>query len=79
MPDKPSQLQFKKNSKGQRCLVYSEDTVTKANDGGLKNMKSERKVVWDFPSSNINRCPVRLVDKYLSLCPRYYLKPNFYL
>ena len=79
MPDKPSQLQFKRNFKGEKCLVYTEDTVTKANDGGLKNMKSERKVVWVYPSSNINRCPVRLVEKYLSLCPKYYNKPNFYL
>ena len=79
MPNQPSQLQLKKNSKGQRCLVYTEDTVTKANDGGLKNMKSDRKIVWVYPSSNINRCPVRLVEKYLSLCPPYYGKSNFYL
>ena len=79
MPDKLSQLQFKRNSKGQKCLVYTEDTVNKTNDGGLKNMKSERKIVWVYPSSNISRCPVRLVEKYLSLCPRYYGKPNFYL
>ena len=42
-------------------------------------MKSDCKVVWVYPSSNVNRCPVRLVEKYLSLCPRYYTKPNFYL
>ena len=79
MPDKLSQLQFKKNSQGQRCLAYTEDTVTKANDGGLKSMKSDRKVVWVYHSSNINRCPIHLVEKYLALCPRYYGKPNFYL
>ena len=79
MPDKPSQLQFKRNSKGQKYLVYTEDMVTKANDGGLRNMKSDRKIVWVYPSSNMNHCPVCLVEKYLSLCPRYYLKPKFYL
>ena len=80
MPDKESQLQFRLNSKGQRCLVYTEDTVTKANDGELKNMKSDRKIVWVCPSSNIDRCPVRLVEKYMKLCPEnYYAKPNFYL
>ena len=26
MPDKPSQIQFCKNYKGQRCMVYTEDT-----------------------------------------------------
>ena len=31
--DKPSQLTFQKNSKGQRCVVYTEDMVTKTNDG----------------------------------------------
>ena len=80
MPDKDSQLQFKVNSKGQRCLVYTEDTVTKANDGGLKNMKSDRKIVWVCPSSDVTRCPVRLVEKYIKLCPdNYFQKPNFYL
>ena len=57
MPEKDSQIQFKLNSKGQRCMVYTEDTVTKANDGGLSNMKCERKIVWVCPSSNISRCP----------------------
>ena len=79
MPDKPSQLQFKINSKGEKCLVYTEDTVTKANDGGLANMKTDRKVVWVYPSKNINRCPVRLVEKYIKLCPPFFKKSNFYL
>ena len=79
MPEKCSQLQFKRNSAGQKCLVYTEDTVTKANDGGLKNMKSDRKIVWVYPSKNVNRCPVRLVQKYINLCPNYHKKANFYL
>ena len=69
-PGKPSQLQFERDEvSGKRCLVYREDTVTKMNDGGLANLKKEHKVVWIFPSQNINRCPVCLVDKYVSLCP----------
>ena len=80
VPGKDSQLQFKYNTKGQKCLVYTEDMVTKANDGGLTNMKSDRKIVWVYPSSNIACCPVQLVEKYLKLCPdNYYQKPNFYL
>ena len=35
---RPSQLQFKRNDKGVRCLVYTEDSITKTNDGGLKSM-----------------------------------------
>ena len=66
-PDMPSQLQFKRNENGVRCLVYTEDNVTKTNDGGLKWMRKERKIVWVYPSSNSERCPVRIVDKYISL------------
>ena len=79
---KPSQISFERDpSSGKRCLVYREDTVTKTNDGGLSNLKKEHKVVWVFPSSNINRCLVRLVDKYVSLLPEVgkTKKANFYL
>ena len=80
--DKPSQLSLERASNGKRCLVYREDNVTKTNDGGLKNMKKERKVIWVFPSENTIRCPVRLVDKYMSLIPQVGPKTkklNFYL
>ena len=79
MPTQKSQLQFERNSNGERCIVYREDFVTKTHDGGLKDMRKDRKVVWVYPSSNINRCPVRLIEKYLSLCPLFYCKSNFYL
>ena len=68
-PTKPSQLSFKHNDKGVRCVVYIEDSVTKTNDGGLKHMRKDKKVVWVYPSENIIRCPVRIVDKYISLLP----------
>ena len=79
MPDRDSQLSFRRDSNGVRCLVYSEDMCTKNNDGGLAHMRHERKIVWIYPSANIDRCPVRLVDKYISLCPPYFKKANFYL
>ena len=82
-PERRSQISFEReNESGKRCLIYREDTVTKTNDGGLSNWRKERKVVRVYPSSNIERCPVRLVDKYVSLCPQIYKtgkKPNFYL
>ena len=80
--DKPSQLSFERSSTGQCCLVYREDTVTKTNDSGLKNLKKERKVIWVFPSENLTRCPVRIVDKYISFLPQVGPKTkklNFYL
>ena len=81
-PNKPSQLTFKRNEDGVRCLVYSEDTITKTNDGGIDSLKKDRKVRWIHPSNNVNRCTVHLVDKYMSLCPpvtKRSMKPNFYL
>ena len=79
MPNKSSQLQFERSPNGTKCLVYREDFVTKTHDGGMKDRKSERKVVWVYPNNDPNRCTVRLVDKYLSLCPNYVKKENFYL
>ena len=79
--DKPSQLTFERAENGKRCLVYREDFITKTNDGGLKNFKKERKVVWVFPNQDVTKCPVRLVDKYMSLLPPVGKngKSNFYL
>ena len=78
---KPSQFSFERNDKGERCLVYRENTVTETNDGGLAHMHKECKIVWVYPSQNLSRCPVRLVDKYISFCPEVgpKQKPNFYL
>ena len=81
-PNLPSQLQFKSDSKGVRCLVYTEDTATKANDGGLNSMHRERKVVWVYPSESPERCPVHIIDKYISLLPPVKTSTkgfNFYL
>ena len=81
--DKPSQFSFERAENGKRCLVYREDSVTKTNDGGLNSIKKQRKVVWVFPNDdNIVRCPVRLVDKYVSLLPEVGPKTkklNFYM
>ena len=80
MPEKRSQISFENNSKGVKCVVFREDHCTKTNDGGIDQMHKERKIVWIYPSKNINRCPVRLVEKYLGLCPKnYFKKSNFYL
>ena len=77
---KVSQLVFQLNKAGEQCLVYYENMCTKTNNGGLRDMKKERKIVWIFPNkTNVNRCTVRLVDKYLGLCPPVTSKVNFYL
>ena len=79
MPTERSQLQFECNESGTHCLVFHEDSWSKTHNGGLKDMKCDRKVVWVYPNPNVKRCTVRLLDKYLGLCPRYYSKSNLYL
>ena len=54
----------------------------KTNKGGLKHRKVEPKVVDVYPIPEIDRFPVRLILKYLSLlpsnhkCNTFYLKPQ---
>ena len=81
MPYKDSQLSVRYNEFGEKCILYQEDTVTKTHDGGLSDMNRDRKEVWIFPNkNNVVRCPVRLILKYISLCPpNYQKKENFYL
>ena len=73
------QFSFELNEMGLKCLVYTEDSVTKTNKGGLKDMKKDRKIVWVKPNSDWRHCLVRLVEKYMSLLPKTGAKPNFYL
>ena len=78
-PTQNSQLTFT-TIQGSRCLVYQEDSVTKTHDGGLKDRNRDRKRVVLHPvSSNPDRDPITIIDKYIGLCPPLYDKPNFYL
>ena len=82
-PTKLSQISFKTNNNGVHCAVYQEDTITKINDGGLSSMRKDRKIVWMNPNtSNVNHCPLCLIDKCMSLLPPVKSetpKHNFYL
>ena len=51
-PTRNSQLTFERNSDGIRCLVYREDYITKTHNGGLADMKHDRKEVVIVPNSN---------------------------
>ena len=77
-PDQDSQIKFE-NVNGKRCLVYREDFISKTHDGGLGDMKNDRKEVYVFPNDDPKRCAVRIIDKYVGLCPAQYKKKNFYL
>ncbi len=54
---------------GMKYLVYTEDVVSKTNQGGLSGRKMKPKVVKAFGNPNPQRDLVRLYQKYVSLCP----------
>ena len=66
---------------GKERLVYREDALQKTNQGGL-TAKSNNKVVYVYPASDLRRCPVRLFKKYIGLlpngksCGKLYLRPK---
>ena len=47
-PENPSQLSLRRNESGVICLVYQENSVTKTNDGGLKHMRKDRKIMCGY-------------------------------
>ena len=78
-PEKESQITFERDPNGVRCVVYREDKVSKTHDGGLKDMRRDRKEVWIHPNTKKpERDYVHLIEKYLGLCPPLYAKNNFY-
>ena len=79
MTTEPSQLQFQSSSEGIKCLVYQEDSMSKVHDDRINDRKSDCKEVWIYSHINTHCCIIRLVNKYLSLCPAYYSKSYFYL
>ena len=64
-----SQLLFHYDDQGTHYLLYREDIGGKTNKGGLKHRKVSPKVVTVYPARNHERCPVYIVDKYLSKLP----------
>ena len=74
-----SQFSFEYNSEGVRWLIYREESVSKTNRGGLKDMKKEWKIVWGKTNADKRRCPVRIIEKYMSILLLTGSKPNLYL
>ena len=55
---------------GYTCLKFYEDPKSKTNQGGIKKRPHALKSVHIYPNtSDINRCPVCLYKKYVSLLP----------
>ena len=80
-PPFDSQLQFMYDE-GGIFIRYTKDIGLKTNKGGIKHKRVEPKVVDLFPISNIDKCPVHIILKYLSLlpsdrkCKSFYLQPK---
>ena len=74
-----SQFQYKTDSSGCYYIHYKEDLGLKTNKGGLKQRKLEAKEVDIFPSENVDRCPVRILTKYLELLPKHRVTEAMYL
>ena len=78
------QLQFKFmcDPDGEIFLCYTEDLGLMTNKGGLHHQRIEAKVVNLYATSNPDRCPIRVIMKYLSLLPKgctcsaFYLQPR---
>ena len=81
-PPFQSQFTYIRDNSGDIVIRYSEDIGTKTNKGGLKHRKVEPKVVDIYSIENQDRCPVRLITKYLELlpsdrkCTAFYLQPR---
>ena len=73
---------FSVNGEATVCYTYTE-YGSKNRSGGLKQLSQENKVVHQYESANAEKCPVRLLDKYISKLPPdakkndvFYLKPK---
>ncbi len=70
-PGFDSQLSFHKHAvSGKRYLFYQEDTKSKTNQGGIKGRKFAGQTAKIFESDNVDRCAVRLFEKYVGLLLR---------
>ena len=69
--EKSSKLSFKCDQNSGKAVWFIKriPSLNLTMEGWLANLKKEHKIVWVFLSSDINSCSIRLVDKYISLCP----------
>ena len=74
-----SQLRFMWNSDGEIYLRYTEDIDLKTNKDGIKHKKIEAKTVDLYAIDRPERCPLRVILKYMSLLPKTRTCTAFYL
>ena len=74
-----SRLQFMRDCNSEIFLRYMEDVGTKTNKGGLKHRYVDTKTVDLYAVANPEHCPLRAIMKYMSLLPKNWSCPAFYL
>ena len=78
-PPYNSQFAFLSGYMGYSFLRYTEDIGLKTNKGGIKHRKVEAKQVDMYPQDNMDRCPIHIILKYLSLLPKNRTCHSLYL
>ena len=78
-PPFDSQFKFLRDEDGFFFIRYQEEIGCKTNKGGIKHRRLDPKQVDLYPIENIERCPVRIILKYLSLLPEDQKCKSFYL
>ena len=77
-----SQFKFMRDCDGEVFIRYTKDIGLKTNKGGIKHRKIKPKQVDMYASLNPERCPIRIILRYLSLLPKtrscdaFYLQPR---
>ena len=74
-----SQFEFLMDASGSTYVRFTKDIGMKTNKGGLKHRKVEPKVVEVFGNSNVSRCPIVILQKYLSVLPKNRVCKSLYL
>ena len=72
-----SQFKFMVDNQGETFILFNEDIGMKTNKGGIKQRKLQPKEV-DVFSVGGDRCPVAIIQKYLSLLPVNHNCTSFY-
>lgn len=77
--DRNSQFSVHYDDDGYRYLLYREDLCTKTNRGGIKHKKYTAKTVSVYPARNPVRCPMTILEFYMSKLPTLRKHDNLYL
>ena len=77
-----SQFTFLYDQFGKLYFRYTEDIGLKTNKGGIRQRKLEPKSVDVYQIDDVKKCPVRILQKYMSMLPKHrnckalYLQPK---